>query len=82
MENAKLILKYRYGPWYEVGNGPIPDWPQAKLWRMWPGTPNEKLILFKSESIYSVDEEKQLVDGLKVEAFDAGVDLGDLFGEV
>ena len=81
-ENAKLILKYRYGVWVEITNvSDIPDWPSAKLWRMYPGTMNEKLVLFKSESIYDVDEERQLSEGLKIEAFDAGVDLGDLLDE-
>ena len=78
-ENAKLILKYRYGVWIEVtAHTEIPDWTQAKLWRMYPGTCNEKLVLFKSESIYDKDEETQLSEGLKIEAFDAGVDLSDL----
>ena len=81
-EAAKLILKYRYGAWVEVTNrSDIPDWPQAKLWRMYPGTCNEKLVLFKSESIYNLDEERQLIDGMKIEAYDAGVDLGDLLEE-
>ena len=82
LENSKLILKYRYGVWIEVtAHTEIPGWTQAKLWRMYPGTVNEKLVLFKSESIYNLDEERQLIDGLKTEAFDAGVDLGDLLNE-
>jgi hypothetical protein len=80
-EDAKVMFKHAYGVWvpFPFRDG-APEWP-GRFYKMYEGQQNEMLIFAKSESAYTKAEERALVDGVKTEAFDAGVDLGDLFDE-
>jgi hypothetical protein len=80
-EDAKVLFKWHYGVWVPMPfrDGP-PEWP-GRFYRMYKGQQNEILIFAKSEAAYTKAEERALVDGVKTEAWDAGVDLSDLFDE-
>lgn len=76
---AKLMFKTQYGIWV-----PFPFREGAPPWRgmfveIYPGTPDHRLVFMKSEADYTAKEEKALTEGVKTEAFDAGIDLSDLF---
>ena len=80
-EDAKIMLKHAYGVWVPVPfrDGP-PEWP-GRFVKLYAGQQNESLVFMKSEAAYTKAEERQLTEGLKIEAYDAGVELGDLFDE-
>ena len=80
-DDAKIMFKHAYGVWEPVPfRGPAPDWP-GRFVRLYAGQQNEEVVFMKSESAYTKAEERHLTEGVKVEAFDAGIDLSDVFGE-
>ena len=79
--DAKIMFKHAYGTWVRYPfEGPIPEWPGAFV-HMYAGQPNEEIIYMKSESAYTKGEERRLTDGVRTEAYDAGIDMSDVFDE-
>lgn len=72
---VKVLFKYSYGVWVEFPfQGPPPEWPGAFV-VMYKGLPTEQTIYLKSEAAYTKAEENALIEGVKVEAFDMGINF-------
>lgn len=73
-ETAKIMAKFRHGVWVTWGAMTLPEWP-GKPAVIYPDQQNEQWVYMKSESAYTVDEEKQLIEGVITECHEGKVDI-------
>ena len=77
-EFAKAELKYRYGEWVPVPLD-LTDWePPAwagAFFEMYPGTVHHTIVFMKSESEYTKEEERRLIDGTVSRCLEVGADI-------